>query len=199
MNGDDDTGEGASTRTAMQVIVEISRDLLQSFNVKDWNEFVAELSRRELIPVVWSLGERPPPLGVMLDFRGLRRGHYHLTGIDLSLCWLDRACFEGACLKGAKMGCCPNADFRNARLQGASFYMCDISGCRFEGAELHDADFTDASYAMGHAPTGLPAETLAKCKAVMPEPPPAPRDPDNPPRSPERPLRATVTVSEVPW
>ena len=87
-------GDGGSSRTAMQVIVEISKDLLQSFSVAEWNAFVEELSAHGLIPTIWAPGEKPPPLGIMLDFRGLRRGHYRLTGIDLSLCSLEGASFE---------------------------------------------------------------------------------------------------------
>ena len=185
-----------SHRTAMQLLVEISRDLLQSFSVAEWNTFVADLSAHGLIPTVWSPGERPPPVAVLLDFRGLRRGHYRLTGIDLSLCWLEGANFEGACLKGAKIGCCPNANFRDARLQGADFSDCDISGCCFDGAELHDTDFTNASYDPENPPTGLPPEALAMCK---PEPRERPVSAKPQGRAGERPLRATVTVGRVPW
>ena len=132
----------------------------------------------------------------MLDFRGLRRGHYRLTGIDLSLCSLEGACFEGACLKGAKLGSCPNANFRDARLQGADFSDCDISGCCFVGAELHDTDFANATYDPANPPTGLPPEVLAKCKA---EPPERPNSAKPQGQTGEHPMRATVTISEVPW
>ena len=59
-------------RTAMLVVLELDRDLLAHFGVREWNEFIGELVRRDLTPVAWAQGERPPPVGVMFDFRGLR-------------------------------------------------------------------------------------------------------------------------------
>jgi hypothetical protein len=193
MSGDEN---GGSTRTAMQVLVEIDKSLLQHFDVKSWNEFAAQLSKHGLLPTGWAPGERPPPVAILLDFRRLQRAHYKLTGINLSLCWLEGACFEGACLKGARLGCCPNANFRDARLQGADFSDCDVSGCCFVGAQLHDADFTGATYDPASPPTGLPPDVLAICAAEAPEQPSSTKPQQ---RAGERPLRATVTISEVPW
>ncbi len=195
MNGNDANG-GGSNRTAMQIIVEIDRGLLQHFDVRLWNAFMADLSRHQLIPTVWSPGEVPAPVGIMLNFRGLQRAHYRLNGIDLSLCGLEGANFEGACLQGAKLGCCPNATFKDARLQEADFSDCDVSGCCFIGAELQGADFTRVTYDPANPPIGLPAELLAKLKA---EPPDPPVNADKQGRFTERPLKACVTISEVPW
>ena len=192
MSGKDETG----TRWAMQVVVELDRSLLQHMDVRGWNEFVGELSRLNMVPIAWSKGERPPPVGVIFDFRALRRAHYKLNGIDLTFCDLEGANFEGACLKGALLGSCPGANLRNARLQGAAF-RGDISGADFTGGELHDTDFRDAYYFVNRPPLGLPPEVLDACKA---EPENAPGDhPDGPPVPAEQPIRATVTISEVPW
>lgn len=185
-----------SNRTSMQIMVQIDKSLLQHFDLATWGQFISDLSRHGLCPTVWAPGERPIPVAILLDFRGLRRGHYRLTGIDLSLCWLEGACFEGSCLKGARLGSCPNATFRNARLQGADFSDCDVSGCCFVGAELHGACFDRAVYDPTNPPTGLPAEVLAVCKAE-PQERPAATMPQG--RDGERPLKATVTISEVPW
>jgi uncharacterized protein YjbI with pentapeptide repeats len=179
----------------MLVVVEFSRDLFQHFNVESWNEFVGELVRHGMVPVAWSKGERSPPVGVMLDFRGLRRAHYKLDGIDLTFCDLEGANFEGASLKGAKLGPCPGANLRGARLQGAAF-RGDVSGADFTGAELHDTDFRDATYDPGKPPVGLPGEALANCK---PEPENATDDAEVQSVPADQPLRATVTISEVPW
>jgi hypothetical protein len=193
MNGGDGNGD---KRTAMQVVVEIDRSLIQHFDVPGWNQFVADLSRHGLLPAAWAPGERPPPVAIMLDFRRVQRARYRLSGIDLSLCWLEGANFEGSCLKGAKMGCCPNATFRDARLQGADFSDCDVSGCCFVGAELHGAKFDHAVYDPANPPVGLPPELLAVCKPDS-DAKPSPAKPQG--RPGERPLRATVTISEVPW
>ena len=191
MNGNDESG----TRWAMQVVVELDRSLLQHMDVRQWNEFVGELARLNMVPIVWSMGERPPPVGIMFDFRALRRAHYKLNGIDLTVCDLEGANFEGAWLKSAKLGSCPGANLRNARLQGAAF-RGDVSAADFTGAELHDADFRDAYYFANRAPVGLPPEVLATCKA---EPENAPDDAGGPPVPAEQPLRACVTITQVPW
>ncbi len=191
MNSEAESG----TKWAMLVAIELDRSAFQHFTVASWNEFVGELARRGMTPIAWSKGERPPPIGVILNFRGLRRAHYKLNGIDLTLCDLEGAEFEGASLKGAKLGPCPGANLRNARLQGAAF-RGDISGADLSGAELHDTDFRDSYYFDGTPPVGLPAEALATCKS---EPASAPGDGDMPATPPERPIRATVTISEMPW
>jgi hypothetical protein len=178
----------------MLVVVELDHGVFQHFNVAQWNDFVGELVRLGLVPVAWSKGERPPPVGVMFDFRRLRRAHYRLAGIDLTFCDLGEADFEGADLKGAKLGDCAGANLRNARLQGAAF-RGDVRGANFTGAELHDTDFSDAYYFAAKPPVGLPAEVLAACKSE----PAAAGDADKPSAPPEQPLRATVTISEVPW
>ena len=186
---------------AMQVIVEFDHTLLSRFTVAQWNAFVDALSAMHLAPTVWSSGERPPPFGVNLDFSRLQRAHYRLDGADLSLCWLADADFTGASLKGAQMGCCPKASFRKARLQGADFTLCDVSDCDFTGAELEGSIFTDAVYAPGHEPVGLPTATLALCKPEAMPPPVSPRTPENPaePAGPTvAPLRCSATIHAVP-
>ena len=204
MNGEeyDDEYEGVgvgSSRTAMQIMVDISRDLLQAFDVKTWNAFAADLSHLLPIPTAWEPGEHPPPIGIILDFRRLQRAHYRLIGIDLSRCWLDEANFEGSNLKDAKMGSCSNATFKDACLQGADFSNCDISGCNFTGADLRDINFKDATYDPADPPTGLPPELLAKCKAEPPDPSNPPASTSNLGRFAARPIRACVTINEVPW
>ena len=185
----------AEARWSMLIVVELDRGLLQHFDVRQWNDFVGELARRGMTPIGWAQGERPPPVGVTLSFRGLRRAHYRLTGIDLTLCELEGADFEGACLQGAKLGFCPKANFRYARLQGASF-RADVSGVDFTGAELQGAEWGDAYYFANDPPVGLPTEVLAACQC---EPASAPGNADMPSTPPERPLRACVTITEVPW
>lgn len=191
MNAKDES----ETKWAMQVVVELDRTILQHMDLRQWSEFIGEVAKRGMVPIGWSKGERPPPVGLMFDFRGLHRAHYRLTGIDLTVCDLEGANFEGACLKGAKLGSCPKANLRSARLQGAAF-RGDVSGADFTGTELHDTDFSDAYYFDGTPPVGLPPEILARCKS---EPASAPGDPGMPPTPGEQPLRACVTISEVPW
>ena len=194
MSGGND--QGGVKCTAMQILIEVDKSLFQFFDVAEWNALVADLAERGLMPAVWAPGERPPPVAVVLDFHRLQRKHYHLDGINLGMAWLEEANFEGASLKNAKLGCCPNATFKDARLQGANFEDCDISGCCFEGAQLDGADFSGAAYHPDNPPVGLPAEILAVCKA----------DPDatvssaKPQERPgERPLGSCVTVAAVPW
>ncbi len=174
---------------AVQIIVEFDKSLFCHFTVCQWNEFMANLVRRNMTPVAWE--KRPPPLGVMFDFRGLRRANYRLDGIDLTFCDLDDANFEGASLQNAKVGSCPKANLRNARLHGASF-RGDVSNCDFTDAkEICEADFRHAYYYDGSPPIGLPAEVLASCEVLPPS------DEDIP-SVPEQPLRACVTIHEVP-
>ncbi len=192
MSGNDETG----TRWAMQVVVELGRTILQHMDVRGWNEFVGELVRRGMVPIAWSKGERPPPVGVMFDFRGLRRMHYRLNGINLSLCALDGGSFECASLKGALLGDGKAVCYRGARIHGARF-CGDISGCDFSGCSgIEHALWDDASFSVEDPPIGLPPEVLTRCK---PEPASAPGDGDMPSTPPEQPLRATVTITEVPW
>jgi hypothetical protein len=213
---DDNGYDYEADRTSKQVMIEFDRSLLQHFNVSSWNEFVEALVRRELVPTVWGPGERPPPVGIMFNFRRLKRRHYVLDGIDLSLCSLDNADFEGASLKGAQLGCGRNVCYRNVRMDaGTDFRNIEITGCDFTGAiGLELALWDGAVYDEGNPPIGLPTEVLSRCKAEPPEPvaPQKPNDPDddepldpcNPvPRAPfnECSLNACacVTISEMPW
>ena len=184
-----------------QVLVEFDRSLMSHLSVEQFNALVDGLSEMHLAPTVWEAGSVPPPFGVIFDFSGLRRRNYRLDGVDLSLCWLGDADFEGASLKGAQMGCCPRSCFRNARLQGADFTLCDVSDCDFTGAELEGTVFTNATYAVGHEPVGLPTGTLALCKPEATPPPVNPRTPENPrePAGPTvAPLRCSATIHNVP-
>jgi hypothetical protein len=186
---------------ARQIIVEFDRSLLTRFSVAQWNSFADGLSVVGLTPTVWESGERPPVFGVSLDFSRLQRRNHRLDGVNFSLCWLADADFEGASLKGAKLGCCPRASFRNARLQDADFTLCDISDCDFTGSELSGAIFTGAVYAPGHKPVGLPPGLLAECRPDAPFPPTNPREPENPvePSGPMvAPLRCVATIHYVP-
>lgn len=210
----DEEHDYEADRTAKQVMIEFDRSLLSHFNVSSWNEFVEALVRRELVPTAWAPGERPPPLGIMFHFHRLQRRHYILDGIDLSLCSLDNADFEGASLKGAQLGCGRNVSYRGARMDaGTDFRNIEITGCDFTGGiGLELALWDGAVYDQSNPPIGLPTEVLARCKAEPPEPvaPPKLNDPDddepldpfNPvPRAPfgECPLRACITISEMPW
>lgn len=190
------SGNGGANRTAMLVIVELGGDLLEYFDVASWNEFMAELVRRDMTPIAWSQGERPSPVGVVFDFRGLHGARRPLAGIDLTFCDLEGAEFTGADLRGAKLWSCRGADFRNARLRGARF-RGDISGCCFDsdGPELGETDFRHAFYSAHEPPTGLPAEALAACEVV----PDAPDGADLSPAVEELPLRVRATIHEVPW
>jgi hypothetical protein len=188
------SGNDGSSRMAMLVIVQFDGDLLQHFDPRSWNQFVGQLARRGQTPVAWSRGKRPPPLGVVFSFTGLRGARLGLNGIDLTFCELGEADFEGACLQGAKLGSCPGASFHGAQLQGASF-RGDISECRFEGAKL-GADFQNAYFFADKPPIGLAPEALATCEVL----PPSVDDADQmPPVPAEQVLRAKVTITEVPW
>ena len=182
--------ETDKTRWAMQVVIEFDLALFRHFRVAQWNEFVGELVRRGLAPVAWAKGEKPPPVGVMFDFRGLRVRRCRLAGIDLTFCDLAGADFEGSSLKGAKLGGCPRANLRDTRLQGAEF-RGDISDSDFTGATIDGTDFTHAY--CHEPPLGLPPELAAVIKSV----PEGAGDGADAPF--EQPLRARVTIHEVPW
>ncbi len=194
----------ATGNVCKQVIVEFDGTLMSHFSsVAQFNGFISGLSAMNLAPTVWSSGERPPPFGVTLDFSRLQRAHYRLDGINFAdaCCWLADSDFEGASLQNAQMGCCPRASFRQARLQGADFTLCDISDCDFTGAELAGTIFTGAVYAVGHEPVGLPTEILALCKPEAMPPPVNPRTPENPrePTGPTvAPLKCSATIHAVP-
>ena len=167
--------------SAIQIVVEFHRDLLGHFDVPSWNAFVADLLEKGLIPPIHSPGEKPEPIGVLLDFRGLKRSHYRLDGIDLRLCWLEDASFDFASLRNAKLGCGRNVSYRGSRLHGADLRNVEIRGCDFTGCVgLETALFDDAAYAPANPPVGLPPEILAQCKAEAEPPPTDRRQPSNP-------------------
>ena len=174
-----------------QVVVEFDRSLFRHVGLAQWNDFAAELVRRGLTPVAWAKGERPPPIGVMFDFRRLRAAHLRLAGVDFTFCDLAQADFEGSSLKGAKLGDCPGANLRGAWLQGAEF-RGDVSGADFTDAKLKGANFSNAYYISGLPPIGLPPEAVADIKSV-------PEEPGGPDAPFEQPLRARITIHEVPW
>jgi hypothetical protein len=177
----------------MIVIVTFECDLMEHFDVKSWNEFMGKLIGRNMTPISWSMGKRPPPLGVAFDFRGLQMSHARLSGIDLTFCDLEEANFTGTNLQGAKFGSCPQASFKYALLEGACF-RGNISSCCFDGSVGY-ADFSHAYYSAGEPPTGLPPEILATCEILPDEP----DDPDWPPVIVERHLRVHAMIHEVPW
>lgn len=180
------------TRWATQVIVEFDQSLFRHVGVAKWNTFIGDLLRLGLVPIAWSRGERPPPVGVIFDFRGLRVTHCRLDGIDFTFCDLGGANFQGSSLKNAKLGDCPKANLRGTKLQGAEF-RGDVSGTEFAGAITDGTDFAHAYYLSGHPPIGLPPQTLAAIESV-------PRNPDGRTDEPfTPPLRARVTIHEVPW
>ncbi len=181
------------TRWATQVIVEFDASLFRHFCVSAWNNFVAELARRGLVPVVWSKGERPPPVGVIFDFRGLRVTHCRLTGIDLTFCDLGGANFQGSSLKNAKLGDCPGANLRNTKLQDAEF-RGDVGRADFSGATVEGTDFTHAYYISGEPPVGLPPQTLAAIECV-----PREQDGDRPDAPFTPPIKVTAVIHAVPW
>lgn len=187
MSGKDD----AATRWAVQVIVEFDHSLFRRFRVAQWNEFASELVRRGLVPIAWAKGEAPPPVAVAFDFSGLRVRRCRLTGIDFTFADLSASDFEGSSLKNAKLGDCPRANLRNALLDGTQF-RGDVSGADLTGSTIDGADF---SHSYCHElPIGLPPEALAAIKVV-------PREPgEGCPEEPfMQPLRARVTIHEVPW
>lgn len=148
----------------IMIDVEFGADLLirilDKGGVRAWNRFVVNL--KDLLPGFWASGETPPLVNVGFDFSGLQVACRNLDGIDLWLCQLEGANFDGTGLRGARIGCCPNASFQYARLTGAIF--CDISGCDFTGAELDGIVLTDVTYDESRPPVGLPPELLSLCK-----------------------------------
>jgi hypothetical protein len=188
MNGKDE-----GTRWAVQIIVEFDASLFRHVGVTGWNDFVGELVQRGMVPIAWAKGERPPPIAVAFEFHGLRIAHCRLDGIDLTFCDLPSADIEGSSLKDTKFGDCANANLRRTRLQGAEF-RGDVSNADFTGAAVDGADFSHAYYFEGAPPAGLPPEALASIECV-------PKDASA--KAPEQPfmqpLRARVTIHEVPW
>jgi len=192
-------------KQAIQIVVEFDWRLLNLIlsngGVPAWNRFSRRLLEGGLIPVTWTAGEEPDPVGVMLNFDHIRMPHYHLDGIDLCLCWLEAADFTGASMKDASIGSCPDALFRAARLHGCEF-LGDISGCHFEDATgLDTAKFGLAVYHPGNPPIGLPPQALAVCLPDVAPPPTDPRLPRNPMEPTgfqQAPLRCHASIHIVP-
>lgn len=177
----------------MIVIVTFECDLLEHFDVPQWNMFMSKLVQRGMTPITWAHGKRPAPVGVSFDFRGLICSHRLLAGIDLTFCDLGEADFSCTNLQNAKLGSCAEACFKAARIEGACF-RGNISGCCFNGS-VGCADFCHAYYSAGQPPTGLPPEVLAVCEVLPDEP----DDSDWPPVIVEQHLRVHATIHEVPW
>ena len=191
-----------NTKTNTQIIIELDRNLLAHFTVSAWNAFLADLMAKNLISQTWSPGERPPPLGVMLNLSRLRRPHYRLVGINLGpSCWLADADFEFANLENAMLGCCPRANFKGSRLAGATFFGT-ISSCDFmEATGIEDAHWEEASYTAGNPPIGLPLHIMELCQ-IEPDPQPkGPREPEIPAVPTGHtvaPLSACITIHNLP-
>jgi len=187
---------------AIQIVVEFDKGLLQHFDVDQWNAFVNGLFEQVLLAACWSPSERPPLLVMLLDFKGLRRAHYHLDGIDLRLCWLQDADFTRASLRGAKLGCGRDISYRGARLHCADFRHVEISGCDFSGATgLDTAHFDGTTYDPENPPKGLPQEILAYCTPNADPPPTNCRQRSNP-QEPmgfqQAPIRCCATIHRIP-
>ena len=188
--------------TAIQIIVEFDRGLLQYLDVPQWNAFVADLLSEGLTPPVYEPGVRPPPIAVMLDFSRLGRARYNLDCIDLQLCWLEGADFTGASLRGARMGCGRDVKYAGSRLHGADFRDVEISGCDFTGClGMETAMFVGAAFNPANPPVGLPASILAVCKAEA-EPPPedrrTPANPMEPTGFQQAPIKCHATIHTIP-
>jgi len=185
------------SNTCMIVIVEFDCDILDHFDVPQWNEFMGKLTQRGMTPINWAHGKRPAPVGVSFDFRHLKKTCARLQGIDLTFCDLEGADFTGSNLQGAKFGSCPHACFKYCWLELVCF-QGNISGCQFtsDGTGLEDADFSKAYYSEKDPPTGLPPEILATCE-ILPDAPDTPAD--WPPVIVEKTLQAKITIHEVPW
>jgi len=124
-----------------------------------WNDLLARLVDRGLTLPAWNAGDEVDPLFVMLDFSHMRMPRRVLDGIDWGDCNLSKAILDQSSLRNARIGNCPWASFRGARLQGA--VICgDVSG----------ADFTDAqgvvlagsTHDPRHPPTGVSPSVLAQ-------------------------------------
>ena len=185
-----------------QVLVELKRDLLSRFDVAGWNQFVEELIDKNILAATWRPGERPPALIVFLDFRGLRMRNRHLDGIHLGVASLEGADFSGSSLRGAKLGSCRDALFTGARLHGADFEYCEISGADFTDASgIETAVFRRSSYWVGNPPVGLPPSVLAKCDPSAEPPTTDRRDQShkpNPAATDESPVRCVATICSTP-
>jgi len=122
--------------------------------------------------------------------------------VDLSLCWLEDAQFDGSSFRNARLGCGRNVSYRGAHLDHTDFRHVEISGCDFTGAKGFDtAMLYGAVYDPANPPIGLPAGVLAQCKAEAEPPPTDPRKPTNP-REPsefkESPLHCHATIHAIP-
>ena len=191
-----------SNEAAFQIVVEFDKGLLQHFNVDQWNTFVNGLFEQGLLAACWSPSERPPLLVVLLDFKGLRRAHYQIDNIDFRHCWLERADFTRASLRGAKLGCGRDISYRECRVHGADFRNIEITGCDFTGCiGVDTALFDGATYDPANPPKGLPQEILARCTPNAAPPPTDCRLPSNP-QEPmgfqQAPLRCCATIHRIP-
>ena len=80
-------------RTAMMVVIQFDHRLHAHFTAGQWHEFLRKLIHRGMIPITWSKGKRPPPIGVAFDFGGSETPSLP-AGFDLGL-------FEGSDEEGA--------------------------------------------------------------------------------------------------
>lgn len=187
---------------AIQVVIEFDKDLLQHFDVAQFNSFVNALFEKNVLAACWSPTERAPALVVLLDFTRLQRAHCVLDNLNVSLAWLAGANFEGASLKGARLGCCPRANFRSARFDHATdFRHVEISGCDFTGAVgIESAMWAGAVFEPSNPPKGLPPEVIALCRpeADPPSDPGEASNQRNPSRLPHAPVRCRATIHVVP-
>lgn len=190
-------------KVALQVItVEFDKSLFSRFTVETWGAFVDSLMSCKLLPPMWESGERPPPLGVLLDFSGLQRQNYRLDGIDLSMVFVNGGDLSGSSLKNACLFSGRNVSYRRCRLDNADFQGVEISGCDFSDATgLETAMFDGAVYDPANPPKGLPEDALVKCLPDALPPPENPREPRNP-KEPSgftvMPLKCVATIHTVP-
>lgn len=154
--------------------IDMGADFIKAFlslphGIKQWNAWVkAAFSSGLLFPSGESLNGEDPLIMLGLDFSGGDFRGLLLDEIDLSMSWLEGADFTGALLRGALIGCCPHAIFKEADLSSA-ILGGDISGTNFHGSSLAGSDLGSCFYQRSLPPIGLHPEFLAQCRQIPDE------------------------------
>ncbi len=153
-----------SVQLHIQIGGEFLLAMVERFGVAGWNNWVGDMLDGGHMPLAWSADEEIPPCWWWVDCEGADFSGKILDGADFKpMAWLKNTNFEGASLVGARIGCCPFANFQYADLRGADFTDSDITGADFGDARLDGIKLDGASYDPASPPVGLPAPLLSAC------------------------------------
>jgi len=128
-----------------------------------WNTWVKSMD--DLLNPLCT-ADTDPPLLASLDFTSGDLRGLSMDGLDLDDVWLEGTDFTASSLKGAKIGFCRHAIFKDADLSNA-LVDGDVTGVDFTGARMKGVVIQEfCTYQKGSPPIGLHEDLLARCKEV---------------------------------